>query len=609
MTTKQPRRFSAQRASNLIQQWVNSGEDQEDDEDDAVSTESPDEDANIDSETEDVVECQISETDDASCCEDDSEPDVSGDQPTGSDIVVSKDKSIEWSKTPVAAAQGRRSKVNIVRTQRGIVTGNNVVDEPSDSVKLYLDDKFFDVLLTFTNKELKRRREARANSDTTYIEDFDHVEIKAAVGLMIIIGVMSGKRESLEQLWSEEYGRAKLRATMPLKRFKTFLASARFDDKTTRSDRQKCDKLAAIRELFNSFVQKCNSLYNPSPFVCVDETLVSFRGRCSFRVYIPSKPDKYGIKVWSLCDCGTNYAYNLQVYLGKQGTSPEQHQGERVVKDLMAPLFGSGRNVTTDNFFTSYNLAQFLLTKQLTTLGTVRKNRREVPRELLPSKRTEYDSVFVFTKDTAMVSYAPKKNRTVLLLSTMHDQPDVNDDEQKKPIMVLDYNATKGAVDAFDQEVGYYTCARKTRRWPMRLFFFIIDAACLNAFVLWTIKNPQWKDHNRSTRLDKRRLFLLEVADHFISPMIARRAADPSISHQPSVAKAMLAINVKPTSSPSSLNPAKMRGRCQSCPRKKDIKSEHRCAKCNNFVCGKHANKTITYSCIACPYTTSEDVE
>lgn len=99
MTTKQPRRFSAQRASNLIQQWVNSGEDQEDDEDDAVSTESPDEDANIDSETEDVVECQISETDDASCCEDDSEPDVSGDQPTGSDLVVSKDKSIEWSKT------------------------------------------------------------------------------------------------------------------------------------------------------------------------------------------------------------------------------------------------------------------------------------------------------------------------------------------------------------------------------------------------------------------------------------------------------------------------------------------------------------------------------
>jgi hypothetical protein len=39
-----------------------------------------------------------------------------------------------------------------------------------------------------------------------------------------------------------------------------------------------------------------------------------------------------------------------------------------------------------------------------------------------------------------------------------------------KHYMVLDYNMTKGAVDAFDQEVSYYTCAHKTRRWPMRLF-------------------------------------------------------------------------------------------------------------------------------------------
>jgi len=95
MATKLPRRITAQRASSLIQQWVNSGKVEEDDSDDAVSTESPDEDVNVDSETEDVVECQTSEPDDASCSEEESEPDVPGDQPTGSDLglVVSKDKS------------------------------------------------------------------------------------------------------------------------------------------------------------------------------------------------------------------------------------------------------------------------------------------------------------------------------------------------------------------------------------------------------------------------------------------------------------------------------------------------------------------------------------
>ena len=89
----------------------------------------------------------------------------------------------------------------------------------------------------------------------------------------------------------------------------------------------------------------------------------------------------------------------------------------------------------------------------------------------------------------------------------------------------------------------------------------------------------------------------------FMAPMIARRAADPSISHQPSVAKAMLAINVKPAASPSSSNPGKKRGRCQSCPRKLDLKSEHR------FDCGKHANKTITYTCIARPFAPFADLD
>lgn len=40
------------------------------------------------------------------------------------------------------------------------------------------------------------------------------------------------------------------------------------------------------------------------------------------------------------------------------------------------------------------------------------------------------------------------------------------------------------------------------------------------------------------------------------------------------------------------------------CPRELDTTY----TKCNNFVCGKHANKTITYSCIACPFTVCEDV-
>jgi len=75
-------------------------------------------------------------------------------------------------------------------------------------------------------------------------------------------------------------------------------------------------------------------VHTPLPFVCIDETLVGFRGRCPFRVYIPSKPDQYGLKIRSVCDVSSNYLYNLQAYLGKENESPEQQQGARVVSDL-----------------------------------------------------------------------------------------------------------------------------------------------------------------------------------------------------------------------------------------------------------------------------------
>jgi len=76
------------------------------------------------------------------------------------------------------------------------------------------------------------------------------------------------------------------------------------------------------------FAEKCQALYTLLPFVCIDETLVGFRDRCPFRVYIPSKPDRYGLKIWSMCDVSVNYLYNLQVYLGKvsrqhSSTEPE----------------------------------------------------------------------------------------------------------------------------------------------------------------------------------------------------------------------------------------------------------------------------------------------
>ena len=68
-----------------------------------------------------------------------------------------------------------------------------------------------------------------------------------------------------------------------------------------------------------------------------------------------------------------------------------------------------------------------------------------------------------------------------------------------------------------------------------------------------------------------------------------------------SVARALLSVGVQPTPSTLLDQAAKKRGRCQPCSRKQHQKVEHRCTKCNQFVCGKHGRKELMYTCLKCP--------
>ena len=77
---------------------------------------------------------------------------------------------------------------------------------------------------------------------------------------------------------------------------------------------------------------------------------------------------------------------------------------------LVEPYFETGRDVCTDNFFTTCNLAKLLLEKKLTLLGTVRRQRRDVPRSMV-NKMELYNSKFVYNHQDGicLVAYQAKK--------------------------------------------------------------------------------------------------------------------------------------------------------------------------------------------------------
>ena len=110
-------------------------------------------------------------------------------------------------------------------------------------------------------------------------------------------------------------------------------------------------------------------------------------------------------------------------------------------------------------------------------------------------------SVFGFNDQLTMVSYVPKKNKTVILFSTVpHGISIVEEDPKTRPEIIKFYNETKIGVDLVDQIIQTYTCKRQTRRWPLILFYNVLDIAALNAHTVFRQVYPDYLSGHCSRR-------------------------------------------------------------------------------------------------------------
>ena len=99
------------------------------------------------------------------------------------------------------------------------------------------------------------------------------------------------------------------------------------------------------------------------------------------------------------------------------------------------------------------------------------------------------------------------RESAVVLMSTLHKNAEISAREDQKPSIILDYNATKGVVDNLYKVTGSYSTKRMTARWPLVIFYNMIDVSSYNAFVIWTEIFPAWN----VSKLYKRCSFLEEL--------------------------------------------------------------------------------------------------
>jgi hypothetical protein len=157
-----------------------------------------------------------------------------------------------------------------------------------------------------------------------------------------------------------------------------------------------------------------------------------------------------------------------------------------------------------------------------------------------------------------------------------------------KPLIIHDYNKTKGGVDQMDQNVEEFSVRRKTNRWPVLVFFNIVDVACYNAYIIGRANG----------NVSSRKNFLKTLSEQLAYPYMMERMRLPSLRLD---TKACLRIflsqaeeyeNVMNRMPVSSNTPR----RCNVCGKS----SRDACSVCQSIVCAFHKVTVKVVKCLSC---------
>ena len=228
---------------------------------------------------------------------------------------------------------------------------------------LIFSDELIDLIVRETNR-YARQKLAGNNTQLAKWHDVTRQELKAYFGICVVMGINNLPR--LAMYWSSDplIGNTGIQNIMTKNRFEELSQYLHFSNSETEPQRgeENFDRLYKVRSLLSGILENSQKAYEPSKNLSIDEGMIAFKGRLSFRQYMPAKPTKYGIKVWMAADSQNGYVNNFSVYLGKEANVPRVNGlGYDVVMKMASPFLKKHRHIFFDNFFTSTKLWKICL--------------------------------------------------------------------------------------------------------------------------------------------------------------------------------------------------------------------------------------------------------
>jgi len=403
------------------------------------------------------------------------------------------EEETDWHKNPFMESGVDFDNITVIPQQPFLPE-----DGACDFFLKYFTDEVIHLMVEQTNLYAQQNK-------TLHWENTTDDELRAFIGLLVAMGLHGLPKFRL--FWSTDplFRVQPVADVMTRQRFTKLLCNLHLNDNSTalpRGDPQ-YDRLHKIRPLLTEMNRRFQTEAVSSSSQSIDEAMIRFKGRSSIRQYMPMKPIKRGYKVWVRADSRTGYIYQFDLYTGKGNDSTSGlGLGSRVVKHLTESLKDTNTHVTFDNFFTDIQLMEDLRKNKIFATGTVRSNRLELPNlakvntglERGMSKwLTRNETGYVKWMDTKPVHVVSTAFSPSALLTAKCTQKDGTLLTTTCPRSIVEYTRRMGGVDRFDRTRAQYSVSRKSKRWWLRIMYFIIDASVVNAFILLTSIHPDNK--------------------------------------------------------------------------------------------------------------------
>ena len=355
------------------------------------------------------------------------------------------------------------------------------------------------------------------------IKDWKPVTTKSMHGFIAMVFNMGLVRKNqLHDYWFKRNSTPWFRMMMSCERFKKILRSFHVVDNATIPPKEDPAYRSSqmVRLLLDYFNVICMHHLYPYQSVAIDKSLVAGKTCNPVRQYLPNKHHgRWGTKVWLLADSSTAYVLKRYIYEGAKydPTTGIAGTGYDVVRLMeMAGLYDQGHHLFTDNLFTTYAVAMYLLERNTFLTGTMRRNQLwNLPEEIVKAKPKVGEMVYYHQNNFLAMSYRQKKSQSkpVLMLSTYkgaYSVPHRKHADKVIPAITDTYNQSMGGggggVDSSDQVMYSYMCERESRNWSKKVVFSLITRLLMNSYVLY----------QTTVRVPKRRIeYIKDIIDSF----------------------------------------------------------------------------------------------